>query len=215
MNDIAEILPAATTSIRACGGVSRRGRLIISPATPAPTTISGASGPSTSPKPIVANPARTTPGHDLRARGAAGRQALGGDMPAVARQAGDRHRHDQRTHGQDRKRPPLRRAVLIADRMREMHVQLLLDLKDRLKKAPGRDRNDHANDRDHHQQADERLAAHRRVSLLGGQLWRSARVGHTLKSLRAPADVTAGRRPCRPWKRDGQDGAVSECGSEP
>ena len=62
MNDIAEMLPAATTSIRACGGVSRRGRLIISPATPAPTTISGASGPSTSPNPIVARPARTTPG---------------------------------------------------------------------------------------------------------------------------------------------------------
>ena len=118
--------------------------------------------------------------HDVRARGAAGRQALGGDMSTVAREAGDRHRHNQRTDGEDWKRPPLRRAALIADRMRQVYVQLLLDLERRLEKAPGRDRNDHANDRDHYQQSDERLAAHRRVSLLGGQLWRSTGVGHTL-----------------------------------
>ena len=62
MNDIAAKLPAAVTSISACGGVSRRARLIIAPATPAPNTISGASGPSTSPNPIVARPARATPG---------------------------------------------------------------------------------------------------------------------------------------------------------
>ena len=62
MNDIAAKLPEAATSIRAWGGTSRRARLIITPASPAPNTIKGASGPSTSPKPIVARPARTTPG---------------------------------------------------------------------------------------------------------------------------------------------------------
>ena len=54
--------------------------------------------------------------------------------------------------------------------MRKVHVQLLLDLVDRLEKAPGRDRNDHPDDRNHYQQADELLAADRRVSLLGRQL---------------------------------------------
>ena len=62
MNDIAAKLPAAVTSVSACGGISRRAKLIIPPASPAPNTISGASGPSTSPKPIVARPARSTPG---------------------------------------------------------------------------------------------------------------------------------------------------------
>ena len=62
MNDIAAKLPEATTSINACGGVSRRAMPIIAPASPAPNTIRGASGPSTSPKPSVASPARSTPG---------------------------------------------------------------------------------------------------------------------------------------------------------
>ena len=62
MNDIAAKLPQAVISVSACGGMSRRARLIIAPATPAPNTIRGASGPSTSPNPIVARPARTTPG---------------------------------------------------------------------------------------------------------------------------------------------------------
>ena len=65
MNASAVKLPAAAITISACGGISRRERLTSRIARPAPSAISGASGPNTSPKPIVAKPARMTPGRTL------------------------------------------------------------------------------------------------------------------------------------------------------
>ena len=64
--------------------------------------------------------------------------------------------------------------------MREVHIQLLLDLVDRLEKAPGHDRYDHPDDRDHNKQADKRPAPEGRIGLLSGQLGRSLGVGHEL-----------------------------------
>ena len=61
MNETAEKLPAAAMIISACDGNSRRVRLTARTATPDPSAINGASGPSTSPEPTVARPARITP----------------------------------------------------------------------------------------------------------------------------------------------------------
>ena len=172
MNDTAAKLPAAVTSIRTCGGVSRRLRPIVSAASPAPSAISGASGPSTRPDPIVARPARMTPGRMFGLRRTAGRESIRGDVTSVARQSGDRGRHDEGADRQDRERPPFRRPVLVAQGVGKMRVQLLLDLVDRLQKAPGRQRHDHADDGDQEQQPDEPLARDEGVRLFRPQFRR-------------------------------------------
>ena len=60
--EIAAKVPAAPRTISIVGGASRLARLTRKTATPPPMAIRGASGPNTSPRPIVASAARTTPG---------------------------------------------------------------------------------------------------------------------------------------------------------
>ncbi len=61
-NDRAAKLPVAAITTRTCDGACLRASLIVATASPPPSAISGASGPITSPMPIDARPARTTPG---------------------------------------------------------------------------------------------------------------------------------------------------------
>ena len=60
--DTAAKLPAAASTIRTRGGASRLARRTASTASPAPRAISGASGPSTAPRPRVASAAKKIPG---------------------------------------------------------------------------------------------------------------------------------------------------------
>ena len=60
--EIAAKLPAAAITAVAWAGASRLARRTANPASPAPSAISGASGPSTAPKPRVASAASATPG---------------------------------------------------------------------------------------------------------------------------------------------------------
>ncbi len=63
--DTAEKIPQAATSVTMSAGASLRSRRIPSTPRPAPSAISGASGPSTSPSPIVASAASMTPGMSI------------------------------------------------------------------------------------------------------------------------------------------------------
>ena len=62
MTEIAARLPAAASTVTSCGGASRLTRATVYIASPAPSVMRGASGPRTSPKPMLAQPASTTPG---------------------------------------------------------------------------------------------------------------------------------------------------------
>lgn len=55
-------LPAAARTIPAWSGTARRDRCTANNASPVPRAISGASGPRTTPSPIDASAARSTPG---------------------------------------------------------------------------------------------------------------------------------------------------------
>ena len=55
-------LPAAAIKVRACWGASFLASFMARNPRPPPMAISGASGPSTSPSPIVASAARRMPG---------------------------------------------------------------------------------------------------------------------------------------------------------
>ena len=62
MNAIAAKLPAAATTSKPCWGTSRLVMRTVSGASPAPSAMSGASGPRTSPNPIVPIAASRMPG---------------------------------------------------------------------------------------------------------------------------------------------------------
>ena len=62
MKEIAAKLPAAATTARTWSGASRRSRRTARMPSPEPSAMSGASGPSTTPRPMVASAASTTPG---------------------------------------------------------------------------------------------------------------------------------------------------------
>ena len=62
MTEIAAKLPAAAMMRSNCGGASRFASFTENVASPAPIAMSGASGPSTRPRPRVANAARAMPG---------------------------------------------------------------------------------------------------------------------------------------------------------
>ena len=130
MNDSAAKLPAAVTNIRTCGGASRRARLIVNAASPPPIAIRGASGPSTSPKARVAAPARMMPGRTFGPEGPLAERPLAGIWPpppgsrVIA--SATSNEPTARTGSGHHVGGPL----LIADGMREVHVQLLLELED-------------------------------------------------------------------------------------
>ena len=62
MNEMAAKLPVAATTAVAWAGTSRRASRSVQTANPAPSAISGASGPSTTPSPSDASAASTIPG---------------------------------------------------------------------------------------------------------------------------------------------------------
>ena len=62
ITEIAAKAPAAPKTSSIVGGASRFASLTVATATPDPIAMSGASGPSTSPRPSVASAARATPG---------------------------------------------------------------------------------------------------------------------------------------------------------
>ena len=74
-NDTAAKLPAAATRVMTWGWASLRARWMKNAPSPEPSAISGASGPSTRPSPIVANAASRTPD----------RSGMVGGGPPVAR----------------------------------------------------------------------------------------------------------------------------------
>ena len=65
ITEMAAKLPAAASTSSNCGGASRFASFTAKTASPPPMAISGASGPSTSPRPRVANAASATPGTSL------------------------------------------------------------------------------------------------------------------------------------------------------
>ena len=161
MNETAAKLPAAATTIRTCGGVSRRPSPI-SPRGHSPAQCDqGSLGAQHQPRADRRHAGPDPlPGQDRRAGRAPHGQALGRDVASVTGKAVDRERHDHRADRQDRERPPFRRTVGVAEAgVGEMRVQLALDLIERLEKAPGRKRHDHADDRHQAQEHDEPLAA--------------------------------------------------------
>ena len=62
ITEMAARLPAAASTVTSWSGAPRRMRRTVCIARPAPSVISGASGPRTSPAPMVAHAARSTPG---------------------------------------------------------------------------------------------------------------------------------------------------------
>ena len=62
ITEIAAKLPAAPMIISSCAGESLRANFTHATATPDPSAISGASGPSTAPSPSVARAASAIPG---------------------------------------------------------------------------------------------------------------------------------------------------------
>ncbi len=62
ITEMAAKLPAAPTIIRSCAGESLRANFTQATATPDPSAISGASGPSTTPRPRLAKAASAIPG---------------------------------------------------------------------------------------------------------------------------------------------------------
>ena len=80
------------TMQRLLGHLPARRRIVRSAQFPSPRAISGASGPSTSPSPMVASPARITPGRSISCGSAAAhREAVRREVSA-ARRAGARSR---------------------------------------------------------------------------------------------------------------------------
>ena len=70
---IAAKLPAAATTASACAGTSRRASRTVAAARPPPIAISGASGPTTAPKPRLTTRGR----RDAEERQGGGRPAAG------------------------------------------------------------------------------------------------------------------------------------------
>ena len=105
-NETAANVPAAAEQLADLG---RRVRLgsgsTPSNPSPPPSAISGASGPSTSPRPIEASAARMTPGSSIGWVGAAFRP-VGGQVPAGSGQPDDRKGGHQAGDRQHRERPP-------------------------------------------------------------------------------------------------------------
>ena len=62
---IAAKLPVAAMTAAALGSMSRRASLTASTASPPPSAITGASGPTTAPSPMLATAARKMPGSSI------------------------------------------------------------------------------------------------------------------------------------------------------
>ena len=73
-----------------------------------PRAMSGASGPSTMPRPMEAMEASRTPGSSMGCVGGSCLQPFGGFVTAAPRQFGDGVGDRERRHGQHRQRPPRR-----------------------------------------------------------------------------------------------------------
>ena len=80
---IAAKLPAAPITVTAVSGASRFSSRTASTPIPLPTAISGASGPSTTPRLSVANDARMTPGSSIGSTGPPATNPSAGLCPPV------------------------------------------------------------------------------------------------------------------------------------
>ena len=175
MTEMAARLPAAASTVTSCGGASRLTRRTVYIARPAPTVMRGASGPRTSPKPMLAHPASTTPGDDARL-GAAHLQAAGRHVPSRSRQADDRERHRQAGDTEHEQVPPRRNGVP-PEVIRQIREQPLLGVVHELEERPRDERDDNPDDGREHQDRDEALAPQDRQGI-GRRSGRCGRVGH-------------------------------------
>ena len=163
---IAAKLPAAATTAVAWAGMSRLASRTASTASPPPRAISGASGPSTTPRLRVASAASSTPGSWA---------GVGAPSPALNPSAGEwppfpgRNRIDRRDQQagqrQDGKRPPRRRAVK-AQPVGEMSEDLALQVGDKLKEPVGRGGHWHAEQSGEDQQSQIALAPQQNLGVL-------------------------------------------------
>lgn len=76
-------LPAAATTAPVRSGVSRLARRTAQTPSPPPSAISGASGPSTAPRPIVASAASAMPGSSIGEGAPLGLNPSAGDSPPL------------------------------------------------------------------------------------------------------------------------------------
>ena len=80
---IAAKLPAAAITAAALGGASAAASATASTPSPLPMRISGASGPSTAPKPSVASAASSTPGSSIGGSGPPALKPSAGEWPPM------------------------------------------------------------------------------------------------------------------------------------
>ena len=145
--------PAAAITVAAIGGASRAARRTASTPRPLPMAMSGASGPSTAPKLSVARAASMTPGSWTGGSAPAGLKPSAGECPPVPGSrwiAAATSRPPTREH---RHRPPRGRRV-VAELVREVAEERLLQLRDEPEEAVGDRRHRHADERREHEQLD-------------------------------------------------------------
>ena len=87
---------------------------------PPPSAISGASGPSTTPRPIVASAASITPGSSIGCVDAGRSGPPAGTWPPLPGSRTIANAVDEPGEREDRQRPPDRRAVVVAELAREV-----------------------------------------------------------------------------------------------
>ena len=135
--------PEAASSVPSSGGASGRSDADHEKSRGRRQARSGAPlGRPPGPSPIEAMAASTTPGK-VDGLGGRGLEALGGDVSAVAGQAGDREGCDHACDREHREIPPERRPVVIADVVRDVGEHPLLDVEDQLEEAPRGQRGDY------------------------------------------------------------------------
>ena len=150
--EIAAKLPAAAINPTAWSGASLLTTRIDRVPRPAPSAISGASGPSTSPRPRVASAASITPGQiDRPCRGTADLEAVRGDVAAAPREVHDRKRRERAGQREPRQRPP-RGLRGVAEVRRQVAVNPNLDLVHSFHESPRGRRHDDADQRREHEQ---------------------------------------------------------------
>ena len=159
-NETAANVPQAAISCWTSGGASRRIRRMTRKPIAPPIAISGASGPSTTPNPIEASAAHSTPGSSIGCVGA-GFSPFAGICPPVPGRLDDRERGEQPRDREHRQRPPVGPGVE-PERVGKVVVDPGLELVGELEETEGRRRGDDADDRGQEEDREEAALAHRR-----------------------------------------------------
>ena len=169
-SDIAAMLPAAAITACASAGVSLRSERIAKTPSPAPSAISGASGPRTRPPPIVAKAARMIPGSSIGWTGAPPIfRPSAGTWPPSPGSRTIAARDQQPGDPEDDDVEPGGRAVVVAEFFRQVGEEADLDLVDQLEEAPGGERDDDADRRRQGQQHEEGFRRGRAGAAAGGR----------------------------------------------